>query len=158
MNGHAIAPDMTSENPDRDVEEQAAREASMPTPEQRQAVIDAATQRIRDAEKQHAALHVNGAHPQPDQTAVQKAEAVVDAQLRQVIGVTIRGILVSSPGFPSDVICRSIARVTGALLCDAVHADLALMLKHRAGIKDAFKAGVDSTKVNGGAAAVPAKR
>lgn len=106
------------------------------------------------AERRQAEVQVNGA-AHPDATAVQKAEALLDAQTRQIVGVMIRGILVSCPGITPDVICRSIARVTGSLLADAVRADLSLMLRHRSGIKDAFDAGVKSTKVEPMAAPPP---
>lgn len=125
-----------------------------------QDAADQKTEELRALEEpapRHAAAVVNGGQ-QPDQTAVQKAEAVVDAQIRQVVGVVIRGILVSGAGVPPDALCRSIARVTGALLADAVRADLRLMLQHRAGIKEAFKAGIDSTRVDPVPAQAPPKR
>lgn len=137
MNGHAVAKE--------DFDEEAMAAAAERKVNELRALEE-------PAHKQ-ATTMVNGAGL--DQTAVQKAEALLDAQTRQIVGVMIRGILVSCPGITLDVICRSMARVTGSLLADAVRADLALMLRHRSGIKDAFDAGVKSTKIEPMAAPPP---
>lgn len=135
----------------------AAAPAADETPSEMQEAIDRKTEELRALEEpMHAAATVNGAVP-IDPDAKKAASAVLDAQTRQIVGVTILGILVSCPGVPPDAICRSIARVAGALLADAVTADLRLMLQHRAGIKEAFKVGIDSTKI-GSLTAPPPKR
>ena len=47
---------------------------------------------------------------------VVKIEDVLDAQITQVLGIVIRGLMVSSPGIPPVLVVHSIARVVGNLL------------------------------------------
>lgn len=88
-------------------------------------------------------MNGSAAHPpETDTGAAAKARAVLDAQIRQIIGTVVRGILVSAPGVPAHEVLNSISRVTGALVSEAVIADLAGHFQLRKGFKDAFHDGV----------------
>jgi hypothetical protein len=77
--------------------------------------------------------------PKPDLAgAIQRAENLLDAQVKQIMGVTIRGLLVSSPGVPPDALLRSVARTTAQLMGDAITGDLVPVMKVRETIRDAF--------------------
>lgn len=77
--------------------------------------------------------------------SVAQARAVIDGQIRQVVGVNIRGLLVSAPGVPPHELLNSIARVTGMLLAESVVADLGTSLRMRTGFKEAFADGIAKT-------------
>lgn len=79
--------------------------------------------------------------------ALKSAEAVLDAQLRQPIGMMLRGIMVSCPGIPADAVLRSIARVTAGLMGDAIMGDVVPVLNIRAGFKKAFEDGLKAAPI-----------
>lgn len=81
----------------------------------------------------------------PDSGAAAKARAVIDAQIRQIIGTLVRGILVSAPGVPAHEVLNSISRVTGGLVAESIVADLATQFQLRKGFKDSFDDGVKGT-------------
>ena len=74
-----------------------------------------------------------------DSHAVQKAEAVLDAQVRQVMGVMLRGLMVSAPGIDPATLLRSTARAMASLMCEAITGDLVPVLQVRAGFRKAFE-------------------
>ena len=97
------------------------------------------------AREEQAALAVAGAEAKPVFTpgsAAQKAEAVLDAYLSQVVGTMLRGILVSTSGFAPDVLVRSVGRVSGRLCASSLQADLVTTMNFRKALKDAFADGV----------------
>jgi hypothetical protein len=104
----------------------------------------------------------NGAAAVPDAdpaaTIQAKAQAVLDAAVRQVLGTVIRGLLVSAPGTQPHVLLNTIARVTGALCAGAVQADLQVLFQLRKGFKDAFDEGVKSIKPQAPPAPMPTQR
>ena len=81
--------------------------------------------------------------------------AVIDAQIRQTVGIMIRGMLVSAPGVPHHEVLNSICRVTGGLVAEAVIADLPVHFALRKGFKEEFSNGVNKAplKQPGGAPA-----
>lgn len=83
-----------------------------------------------------------GAPTNQDATAAAKGRAVLDAQVTQIVGVVIRGILVSSPGVPGHEVLASVARVTGTLTAGALQGDLQALLTIRKSLKDAFGEGM----------------
>ena len=62
----------------------------------------------------------------------------IDVQLRQAIGFMVRGILVSAPGVPPEMIAKSIARITGELIGQAVCGDIVAVLTIRRECKENF--------------------
>lgn len=80
-------------------------------------------------------------------TPAANPNAVIEAQVRQVLGVLIRGLMVSAPGVPPEVLVNAIARQTGALLATSITGDLSSVLGVRKGFKDAFADGVAKTPV-----------
>lgn len=99
------------------------------------------------------ALDAKAAAKQED--AVTRGRAVIDAQIRQTVGIMIRGMLVSAPGVPHHEILNSICRVTGGLVAEAVIADLPVHFALRKGFKEEFGNGVNKAplKQPGGAPA-----
>lgn len=80
-----------------------------------------------------------------DPGAIAKTRELIDAQIRQVIGVNIRGLLVSAPGVAPHEMLNAIARVTGGLLAESIVADLSVILRMRTGFKEAFADGIAKT-------------
>lgn len=74
-------------------------------------------------------------------------DEVIDTQLRQTLGFMIRGILVSAPGVSADVITRSIARITGELIGQAVVGPLTDVLTIRRMCKESFADGMSKIPV-----------
>lgn len=72
----------------------------------------------------------------------QKQVALIQAQVRQVLGITIRGLMVSAPGVPAHVLLGAICHETGNLCAGAVSGMLGAVMEARRGMKDAFDAGV----------------
>ena len=98
------------------------------------------------------AEHVNGTtsgtdKPQDRPASPRRIEDVIDPQVRQVVGVTVRGLLVSAPGVPPAELVKSIARQTGYALANSINGDLQAVLKLRREFKDAFDKGVSDVKI-----------
>ena len=90
---------------------------------------------------------MNGnAHPAENST-IAAAEAQLDAQLRLTIGIMFRGILVSSPGLPPDVLMKSIVRLVGEMIGNTIVGDLAPVLKLRRACKEAFEHALSKTPI-----------
>ena len=53
------------------------------------------------------------------------AEEMIDSQVRQVLGVVIRGLMVSAPGVPAQMLACSIARITAEMISNGMAGDLA---------------------------------
>lgn len=87
-------------------------------------------------------------------TVAQQTRDQIDALFSPIIGVLLRGILVSSPGVPPAEAMNSICRVMGNLMAGSIQGDLQSVLMVRKGFKDAFADGVQSAKLiqNPGAA------
>lgn len=76
----------------------------------------------------------------------QQRLAKVNVAARQVLGVVVRGMMVSAPGVePIDTVCATAFQM-GALLGDAFEGDLVTILGLRKQIKDAFDKGMNSAK------------
>ena len=82
-----------------------------------------------------------------DPQAVAKAQTLVDAAVRQVLGVVLRGLMVSTPGIGPEVLARSAAKQVGIILAESMTAELDQMLKLRKQLKDAFDEGVKEAKI-----------
>jgi len=70
------------------------------------------------------------------------AQEIIESQVRQVIGITLRGLLVSAPGIQPHVLLNAISRQTGALIASVIEADLSTVVNLRKGFQDAFLEGV----------------
>lgn len=68
---------------------------------------------------------------------VSQAEAIFDAQIAQIIGVVIRGLMVST-NVPPDVLWRSVMRVEARLIGDSLAGDLGPVFGARNAIKAAL--------------------
>lgn len=90
----------------------------------------------------------NGAAPAEDPRAVAHQQLrQIQEPVRMVVGTTIRGLLVSVPGVPADVLLNAIAWQVGNLLGSSLEGDLAVMLRLRNGFKAAFEDGVNKAKI-----------
>ena len=85
-------------------------------------------------------MTVNGKAPNADE--------IVDAQIRLIIGIMFRGLLVSSPTVPPATLSCSIAKVTGELISNALAGDLGALLTVRRQVQEAFKDGISKGKLN----------
>lgn len=99
-----------------------------------------------DAPPDVAPAKTEPVHIPPDK-AMTMLEQQVDPIVRQIVGNTIRGLLVSCPGVPPHILLNSIARQTGSLLAGAFTADLATTLSMRKGLKDAFGNAIAKEKI-----------
>lgn len=95
------------------------------------------------------------AHPKQAESAQATAEMQIDAQLRQVVGIMFRGILVSAPGIPAQAIMASIARVTGELIGQAVVGELGPVLTIRRMCKEAFDKSLSAAPIKNPATPPP---
>jgi|GEM_PF-5118662 hypothetical protein len=84
--------------------------------------------------------------PEGNDAPMDKVKAMLDPQVQQVIGIVLRGLLVSGPGIPPGLLFMSVARVAGGLMSDALQGDIGPVLRLRADMKKAFAEGVDSVK------------
>lgn len=101
-------------------------------------------------------VHGIGAAPAPAaKPPGPSLDAQLDAQIRQILGIVCRGILISSPGIPPEALVLSISRVTGELAALMLSGDLAGTLKFRAMIKEAFVGAVARQPIAPPAGAVP---
>ena len=82
-------------------------------------------------------------------------ESVIDAQVRQIVGVVLRGLLMSAPNIPADVLIKSICRQTGSLVAGSLQGDVATLLKLRASFKEAFADGVNKAPLQAPVAPQP---
>lgn len=80
-------------------------------------------------------------------TALQQAENMLDAQIKGIIGVMIRGLMISSPGVPPDALLRSVARTTAQLMGDAFAGELVPVMKVRQTIIEAFTTALKKTPI-----------
>lgn len=83
---------------------------------------------------------MNGNVPQTQQPAQQapSLDDQLDAQIRQVLGITCRGILVSAPGIGPDKVVCSIARVVAEVIGNSIVGDLSPVLMIRKAAREAF--------------------
>lgn len=70
------------------------------------------------------------------------ATEMLDAQVRNILAIVLRGIMVSSPGVSPQMVLNAICRQTGSLCAGSIAGELAGVLAHRAGFKKAFEEGV----------------
>lgn len=87
------------------------------------------------------------AEPNPIQGAVDRARTLIDEQVKLVLGVVYRGIIVSSPGVPPIEVLKSIARMSGNIIAAGIQADLTATLMLRREFKDAFAEGVQNAPI-----------
>ena len=87
--------------------------------------------------------------------AAPSLDAQLDAQIRQLLGIMFRGVLVSSPGIPPEALVFSIARVTGELTALMLSGDLSATLRFRSMIKEQFTNAVARQPVTPPPGAVP---
>lgn len=111
-----------------------------PTAEAQDA-IDRKTAELRALEEQATA----GA-PQKA-IAPSAGEAIIDAQVRAVLGIVIRGLMVSAPTIPVHTLFNSIARQTGHLMAGALSGDVEAVAKVRTGFRLAFVDGVQKVPI-----------
>ena len=76
------------------------------------------------------------------------AEEMIDSQVRQVLGVVIRGLMVSAPGVPAQMLACSIARITAEMISNGMAGDLAAILTVRKSVKEAFNDAIAKGKIN----------
>lgn len=86
--------------------------------------------------------------PTPEQ--IKEAVKTVEDQIAQVIGVTVRGLIASSPGVPSHILLSAIARSTGKMLSFSVSGPqntIAQNAKAREDFRQSFADGVASVPI-----------
>ena len=74
-------------------------------------------------------------------------ERRVAPTVRQVFGTCLRGMLVSAPGVPPQVLLAVVAWQMGNLLATAFNADLATTLTIRKNLKDGFADGITKAPI-----------
>lgn len=82
-----------------------------------------------------------------NQVQAPNPQMVLDAQVRQLLGILLRGLLVSAPGVQPHDLLNSVSRQTGSLVAGSLQGDLATMLRVRKGFKDAFAEGVQGVPI-----------
>ena len=75
---------------------------------------------------------------------VLKPEEQLEGLVRQTIGLLVRGLLVSTPGMPADLVLKAVCRQTGNLCAGSIQGNLTDVLMVRKGFKEAFHEGVAS--------------
>ena len=78
----------------------------------------------------------------PAGAAVKQATDVIEGYVKQVVGTSIRGMLVSVQGMPPDVFLAIVAKVTGNLCAGAIQGDVAVIASIRKKFQDSFSEGV----------------
>jgi hypothetical protein len=73
--------------------------------------------------------------------------AILDAQITMLVQTVFRGVMVSAPGVPPEMVVCSFAKAVGVALASSVNGDLAPMLNFRKRFKDAFSDGVASVQI-----------
>ena len=83
------------------------------------------------------------APPAATALATKQLSDMIDAQVQQVVGVTFRGLLVSAPGVPHNVLLPCIARAAGKMLAMSVAGNsVELTVRARKDFQDAFRDGL----------------
>ena len=103
---------------------------------------------IEEPAEQPDAPHVG--RQGPVSPAVAEAAAAlkqIEPVIRQCVGNTLRGLLVSCPGYPPHIIINAIAWQTGNLLAGAFQADLQTAFALRKALNDAFGDGVKKAPI-----------
>lgn len=108
-------------------------------PAEVQEAIDRKTQELRALEEQ--------AQPVAKSIAPSAAEAIIDSQVRAVLGIVVRGLMVSAPTIPVYVLFNSIARQTGNLMAGALSGDVEAVAKVRKDFRLAFADGVQRVPI-----------
>jgi hypothetical protein len=116
-----------------------------PSPELTEKAAKAFADGADGAEEQQAKLP-EGVTPEVFAAAT-AMERKVGPVVRQVLGIVIRGLLVSSPGVPPNVLLGIMAWQTGNLLAGAFQADLGTTLMVRKQLKEGFAEGIAKTPV-----------
>lgn len=70
-----------------------------------------------------------------------------EQMLRAVIGVTLRGLVSSSPGVPPQVLMAAIAWQVGNQMAEALAGELSALFVLRKGFIEAFTDGVQKAKI-----------
>lgn len=74
--------------------------------------------------------------------------SAIDAQISQIMGIIVRGVLVSAPGVPHHLLLNSIARTTGKLLAMAVTGNtIEMSAKARRDFQDSFRDGLSKVSI-----------
>lgn len=110
-------------------------------------VMDDELPSIPDDEPAQAAI--------PPAVATAKIKELVDQQVQQVMGIMIRGILVSSPGIPPNIVIPAIARACGKMLAMSITGSVEQTVKARGDMKAGFEDGLKQVPIMKMSTAVP---
>lgn len=80
-------------------------------------------------------------------TAERKIGEMLAPQFRQVLGIVMRGIMISTPNVPAHIVLNVLCREMGQLAAESLSADLPTVFKLRQGYKAAFNEGVKAAKI-----------
>jgi hypothetical protein len=76
------------------------------------------------------------------------ARDILDQSITQHIGIMVRGLVMSWPGIPPDVLVQSMAKASGLALSSMLQGNLGDLLKLRLAMKNAFGDGVNRAPMN----------
>jgi hypothetical protein len=77
-----------------------------------------------------------------------KAISAIEKPIHDTLGILVRGILVSCPGFPVEVIVTAVAYHIGNVLGESVRCELTQHMQLRANLRTAFEEGMRAAPMN----------